>query len=415
MNATLITIGEELLIGQVIDTNSAWLGQQLNALGIRVLKRVSIPDKPESIAKAFQSCLKESSIIISTGGLGPTSDDKTKDVLCSLFDSKLIEDSETVEHVRRFFADRNLALSEVNRKQGWVPDKAKIMKNTLGTAPGLYFNIKDKHIFALPGVPFEMKMLFELQVSKIIKLHETHNILIHETITVSGIGESFLSDEIKEWENNLAQNISLAYLPSPGLIRLRLSIFSDNELKSRNLLKQYFSELMPQIKDYYVSDRDEKMHETLFRLLKTNKKSISTAESCSGGYLASLLTSIPGSSEIYKGSIIAYDNNVKIQSLKVNPNILEMHGAVSNEVVCEMAKNIREIMQTDYAIATSGIAGPSGGTKEKPVGFVWIAIAGKNMLYAKSFQFGRFREVNIIRSSVQGINMIIKHIRKDEI
>lgn len=412
MNATLITIGEELLIGQVIDTNSAWLGQQLNALGIRVQKRVSVPDNPESIAKAFQSCLKESNIIISTGGLGPTSDDKTKDVLCKIFDSTLIEDSETVEHVRRFFADRNLPLSEVNRKQAWIPDKAKIMKNTLGTAPGLYFNIDNKHIFVLPGVPFEMKMLFELQVSKIIKLHSTHKVLVHETITVSGIGESFLSDKIKEWENKLPQNISLAYLPSPGLIRLRLSIFSDDELKSRNLLKQYFSELMPQIKDYYVSDRDEKMHETLFRLLKTKKKSISTAESCSGGYLASLLTSIPGSSEIYKGSIIAYDNKVKIQSLNVKANTLEMHGAVSREVVCEMSKNIREIMHTDYAIATSGIAGPSGGTKEKPVGFIWIAIADKNMVYAQNFQFGKFREVNIIRSSVEGINMIIKHIRK---
>ncbi|MBN2729036.1 MAG: competence/damage-inducible protein A [Bacteroidales bacterium] len=412
MKAALITIGEELLIGQVIDTNSAWLGQKLNELGIKVMKRVSVPDSPNLIAEAFSHCMKQNDIIISTGGLGPTSDDNTKETLCKLFDSKLIEDRETVEHIKRFFLDRGLPLSEVNRRQGWVPDKATILPNELGTAPGLYFRKDKTHIFALPGVPFEMKNLFDKQIAPIIKTNNLEGFVLHETMTVSGIGESFLSDQIKNWEENLPENISLAYLPSPGLIRLRLSMSSPNEEAGRAELKEQFRVLRPQIEEYYMSDRDERAHETLFRVLLESKKTISSAESCTGGTLASLITSIPGSSQVFKGSVVAYENNVKENVLNVSTDHLEKLGAVSEEVVSEMATNVRRIMKTDYAIATSGIAGPDGGTDEKPVGFVWIAIAWEGGVLAKSFQFGKLREVNIARSCVHGIHMLIKHIRK---
>ncbi|PLW92654.1 MAG: competence/damage-inducible protein A [Marinilabiliales bacterium] len=411
MEAALITIGEELLIGQVIDTNSAWLGQRLNELGIKVMKRVSVPDNPDLIAQAYNLCMSNYDIIISTGGLGPTSDDNTKEMLCKLYDSKLIEDRETVEHIKRFFADRGLGLSEVNRRQGWVPDKATIMHNELGTAPGLYFHEGKTHVFALPGVPFEMKNLFENKVTTHLKMYLAKGTIIHETMTVSGIGESFLSDKIKEWEENIPDDISLAYLPSPGLIRLRLSMSTSNEESGRTQLRTLFLELRPQVEEFYMSDRDERAHETLFRTLKELNKTVSTAESCTGGTLASLITSIPGSSNIFKGSVVAYENSIKQNVLKVNATDLENHGAVSREVVEQMATNVRKLMNTDYAIATSGIAGPDGGTDEKPVGFTWIAIAWEGGVQAKLFKFGKLREVNIARSCVHGIHMLIKQIR----
>ncbi len=414
MQAALITIGEELLIGQVIDTNSAWLGQKLNELGIKVMKRVSVPDNPDLIAQAFNLCMSHYDIIISTGGLGPTSDDNTKEMLCKLFDSELIEDRETVEHIKQFFANRGLSLSEVNRRQGWVPNKATIMHNELGTAPGLYFHEGKTHVFALPGVPFEMKNLFENKVTTHLKMYLAKGTVIHETITVSGIGESFLSDKIRTWEENIPEDISLAYLPSPGLIRLRLSMSINYEEKGRTQLKKLFQELRPQVEEFFMSDRDERAHETLFRTLKDLNKTVSTAESCTGGTLASLITSIAGSSTIFKGSIVAYENAIKQNVLNVNASDLESHGAVSKEVVEQMAANVRKLMKTDYAIATSGIAGPDGGTDEKPVGFVWIAIAWEGGVLAKSFKFGKIREVNIAPSFVHGIKLFVKHIKKSK-
>lgn len=411
MKAALITIGEELLIGQVIDTNSAWLGQKLNELGVKVMKRVSVPDNPDLIAQAFNLCMAQNDIIISTGGLGPTSDDNTKEMLCKLFDSELIEDQDTIEHIRHFFADRGLGLSEVNRKQGWVPDKATIMHNELGTAPGLYFRKDKTHIFTLPGVPFEMKNLFKKHIVNILNKQGSSKVVVHETLTVSGIEESFLSDKIKKWEDDIPEDTSLAYLPSPDLIRLRLSTSATNEESGRAKLKKLFAKLRPQVQEYYMSDRDERAHETLFRTLKDLNKTVSTAESCTGGTLASFITSIAGSSTVFKGSVVAYENSIKQNVLNVNADDLETHGAVSKEVVEQMAANVRNLMKTDYAIATSGIAGPDGGTNEKPVGFVWIAIAWEGGVLAKSFQFGKLREVNIARSCVHGIHMLIKQMR----
>lgn len=413
MEATILTIGDELLIGQVIDTNSAWLASQLNELGITVKTRFSVGDNTDEIRDAIFYATEQSSVVITTGGLGPTSDDLTCEVLCNVFDSELVENQEVLEHIAGFFAQRNLPLTEVNKRQALVPDRAKVLFNHLGTAPGLYFEDASAHIFVLPGVPFEMKDMFTREVLPILKSFTGSGKLIHQNIVVSGIGESFLSDLIQPWEQNLPEDVSLAYLPSPGLIRLRLSAFTKSEKAGRGKLQLLFDALRPLIKDYFVSDRDEKLSETLLRELLKAHKTVSTAESCTGGYIAHQLTSVPGSSGAYLGSVIAYSNDVKTNILQVKEETLNKFGAVSAETVKEMAENARRLLKTDFSIAVSGIAGPDGGTDEKPVGLVYIAVASAKETTVEEFRFGGFRETNIARSGVAAMNMCIKALRKE--
>ncbi len=414
MEAAILTIGDELLIGQVIDTNSAWLASRLNELGIKVKIRISVGDNADEIKDAVKNAMNLAPIVITTGGLGPTSDDRTLDVLCNLFDCKLYENQEVLKGIADLFAKRGYILTEVNRRQALVPDRAKVLFNKVGTAPGLYFEESSAHIFVMPGVPFEMKEIFTNAVTPYLKQISGNKIYVHETRVFSGIGESWLSDTIKTWEEKLPKDISLAYLPTPGFIRLRLSYMTDDELSGRQLLNNLFDEVMPLVHQYFVSNIDEPIAATLLREMISSGKTFCTAESCTGGLIAHQITSIPGSSAAYKGSVVAYSNEIKQSLLNVNSETLLQNGAVSEETVKEMAANALKLMNTDYAIAVSGIAGPGGGTADKPVGMVWIAVASKNNIETQELKLGGPRDVIIARSAVSAMFLCLNVKRKED-
>lgn len=413
MEAAIITIGDELLIGQVIDTNSSWLATHLNELGIEVKSRFSVGDNMAEIRDAIYYATDKAEVVITTGGLGPTSDDRTREVLCSIFESELIENDDVLQHIKGFFTQRGMPLTDINRRQALVPDRARVLFNRMGTAPGMYFEDASTHFFVLPGVPFEMKDVFSNEIVPILKKMSGSQVYVHENMVLSGIGESFLSDLIKPWELALPNHVSLAYLPSPGVIRLRLSAMTTNEKLGREELNQLFGALRPLVNEYYVIDRDEKISETLLRELIAANKTISTAESCTGGLMAHLFTSIPGSSAAFMGSVVAYSNEVKMNVLQVKEETLLHEGAVSAATVKEMAENARALLKTDYALSVSGIAGPDGGSSEKPVGLVWVAVASAHGTDVKEFRFGGFRETNITRSAVAAMNMCLKKLRKE--
>lgn len=413
MEAAIITIGDELLIGQVIDTNSAWLATQLNQLGFTVKARLSVGDKMSEIRDAIYYATELAPVIITTGGLGPTSDDRTREVLCELFESEMHQDDEVLGHIQQMFVKRGYKLTEMDVRQALVPDRAKVLFNSIGTAPGLYFEDGSVHIFVMPGVPFEMKEMFSNEVVPHLKKMCGQQIYVHENLVVSGIGESALSDLIKPWEQALPSDVSLAYLPSPGLIRLRLSYMSGNEQRGREKLKRIFAALQPQLKPYFVSDRDEKMAETLLREFIAAGKTLSTAESCTGGFIAHQITSVSGSSNAFKGSVVAYANEIKQQVLGVSQTVLEQHGAVSAETVLAMAEGARRLMNSDFSIAVSGIAGPGGGSDEKPVGLVYVAVASDKGSEFREFRFGNLREVNISRSAMMAMFMCLQKFRKE--
>lgn len=413
MDAAILTIGDELLIGQVIDTNSAWLATRLNELGFTVKTRISVGDNMAEIRDAIYYATDLAPVVITTGGLGPTSDDRTREVLCDMFDSEMQENEDVLRHIKDMFNRRGWPLTDINRRQALVPDRAKVLFNTQGTAPGIYFEDGSTHIFVMPGVPFEMKEMFSNEVVPHLKKIAGTEVYVHETMVFSGIGESALSELIKPWEEKLPANVSLAYLPSPGIIRLRLSHMTANEKKGRELLQGLFAEMLPVAEPYFVSDRDEMIAQTLLREMIDSGKTFCTAESCTGGYIAHLITSIPGSSAAFKGSVVAYANEIKEKLLNVSTITLQQHGAVSSQTVCEMATNARQVLNTDYAIAVSGIAGPDGGTAEKPVGLVWIAVVSENGVESQELKLGGLREVIIARSAVSAMFICLREKRKE--
>jgi len=413
MDAAILTIGDELLIGQVIDTNSAWLAMRLNELGITVKARFSVGDNMSEIRDAIYYATELAPVVITTGGLGPTSDDRTREVLCDMFECEMQENEEVLNGIKDMFAKRGWSLTDVNRRQALVPDRANVLFNNLGTAPGLYFEDGSTHIFVMPGVPFEMKGMFTNQVTPHLKRLSGNQAYVHETRVFSGIGESWLSDHIKPWEEKLPKNVSLAYLPAPGIIRLRLSHLADNEQQGRALLKQLFDDVMPLVNEYFVTSIDEPIAATLLREMTDSGKTFCSAESCTGGFIAHLVTSVPGSSAAFKGSVVAYSNEIKEKLLNVNPATLQQHGAVSEQTVSEMASNARQIMNTDYAMAVSGIAGPDGGTADKPVGLVWLAVASVNGVVTQELKLGGPRDVIIARSAVSAMFMCLKEKRKE--
>jgi len=413
MDAAILTIGDELLIGQVIDTNSAWLAMRLNELGITVKARFSVGDNMAEIRDAIYYATELAPIVITTGGLGPTSDDRTREVLCDMFECEMQENEEVLNGIKDMFAKRGWSLTDVNRRQALVPDRAKVLFNNLGTAPGLYFEDGSTHIFVMPGVPFEMKGMFTNQVTPHLKRLSGNQAYVHETRIFSGIGESWLSDQIKPWEEKLPKNVSLAYLPAPGIIRLRLSHLADNEQQGRALLQQLFDDVMPLVNEYFVTSIDEPIAATLLREMTDSGKTFCSAESCTGGFIAHLVTSVPGSSAAFKGCVVAYSNEIKEELLNVNPATLLQYGAVSKQTVSEMASNARQIMNTDYAMAVSGIAGPDGGTADKPVGLVWLAVASVNGVVTQELKLGGPRDVIIARSAVSAMFMCLKEKRKE--
>ncbi len=413
MKAEIITIGNELLSGSN-DTNSAWIAEILNNAGIEIYQVTTIPDSKCRIIKALKDSEIRADIIITTGGLGPTSDDVTMQALCEYFNCKTIIDKDTLKDIKIFFRNRKLPLTSVNKKQAEIPEVCLPIRNVMGTAPGLLFNKKKKLIVALPGVPFEMKAMMGNHVVPYILKNFKTNTIIQKTILTTGIGESFLSDKIKSWEQKLPDRFSLAYLPSPGIVRLKLTAAGD-ENDSGRIFRQQIDELRNIISDYIFGYDDDKLEEIIGNLLKVKKMTLSTAESCSGGYIAHKITSIPWSSLYFKGSVVAYSNKIKTDVLKVKDQTLLKYGAVSRQVVTEMAKGAKKLLSTDFAIAVSGIAGPDGGTKNKPVGTVWIAIATPFDIISRNFLFGNNREGNICRTAVYAMNLLRQELIKIKI
>lgn len=408
INASIITIGDELLIGQVIDTNSAWMAQRLNDIGVWVHRRVAVGDVYDDIWKALDDEALLSDIILITGGLGPTADDITKPLLCKYFNGTMIMHEETLAHVTYLFEKvfkRPIPLLEVNRKQAEVPDTCTVLKNAVGTAPGMLFEKNGKLFISMPGVPHEMQHIMQTSVLALLKEKFTLPHIAHRTLLTAGIGESMLAEKIKEFETSLHPHVKLAYLPNYGMVRLRLSSSGEKE-KTENEIDALFTTLKEQVKEYMVVDDDVPMHEVIIRLLKQKGKTVSTAESCTGGYIASLITSVGGASVCYKGSVVSYDNSIKNAVLHVKNETLQTFGAVSEETVKEMVDGILNVMQTDYAVAVSGIMGPDGGSEEKPVGTVWVAVGNRQNIKTIKFHFRFNRQRNIELTALNALNFL---------
>lgn len=404
MNITIINIGDELLIGQVVNTNASTMSRMLTAAGMDVLKTMVVGDERQAIWNAVDEAMHSSDAVLVTGGLGPTKDDITKKLLCEYFNSELVESSVALDNVKRIFESRGYELTPVNRAQALVPKCCEVLNNDLGTAPCMWFSNEGKILVSLPGVPFEMEWLMCNRV--IPKLQETFktDIIITKNILVQGIGESFLSDLIEPWELSLPKHIKLAYLPVAGLTKLRLTVHGSYD---PSILKGLY-ELAGK---YIVGEDCETLDELVHKTLTKRGLTLATAESCTGGNIARLLTAQAGTSVYFKGGVVAYSNEVKESVLGVKHSTLEAHGAVSEETVREMAEGVRTRLGTDLAIATTGIAGPDGGTSEKPVGTVWIAVADARHTEAKLLQFGaNRRQQNIDRSTNQAYAMLIRLI-----
>lgn len=413
MQAEIITIGDEILIGQVIDTNSAYLAEKLNEKGILVSQITSISDTKEHIFEALNQARERADLIIMTGGLGPTRDDITKRTLCEYFDDDFVIDKNVLQAVESYFASKGQSLLDVNRDQALVLKKARVAVNPHGTAPGQWIKDHDKIFISIPGVPYEMKALMENYFLDWIAEYFHTEFVYNRTVLTQGVGESRLMAIINKWEDSLGdENIKLAYLPSPGKVRLRLSAVGSQESYLRNKVNKKINELEQLLGDIIYGYDHDTLEQIVGEMLAEANQTIGTAESCTGGTIAQMLTSIPGSSRYFKGSIVAYDNAVKTSLLEVQKETLTQHGAVSEKTVIEMANGLRKKLCTDYAISTSGIAGPDGGSEDKPVGTVWIGIAGPGKTTAHHFLFGNNRERNISKTALQALNLVRKEILK---
>jgi nicotinamide-nucleotide amidase len=410
MKASIITIGDELLIGQTIDTNSAWMGAELSKGGFDVYRITSIHDRREDILNALNEAAGKTDVVLITGGLGPTSDDITKQTLCEFFNTHLIINNEVLTMIEEMMVRRNFPMNEKNRQQAEVPESCRVLKNSAGTAPGMWFE-KDSTIFiSMPGVPHEMKHIMTEIVLPDLKERFTSQTIIHKNIMTYGTFESKLAEILTDFESKLPENIRLAYLPASGIIKLRLTATgSEFKTLSANIAEQV-SKLYKIIPDFIYGEDEESLEMAVGKLLSSLNKTVSTAESCTGGEIAHLLTSVAGSSAYYKGSIIAYDNVVKTQLLGVQDYIITKYGAVSENTVREMAVGARNMLKTDFAVATSGIAGPDGGTEEKPVGTVWIAVDSERGTVCEKRVFGNDRLTNIKRFSLTSLNLLRKQI-----
>ncbi|GAA4751685.1 competence/damage-inducible protein A [Flavisolibacter ginsenosidimutans] len=414
VTASIITIGDELLIGQTIDTNSAYIAQELNKIGAWVRRRVAIADDKEAILTTLGDEAKQSNILIITGGLGPTADDITKPALCEYFNTELIRDEGATTNVENIFQKLARPITERNLSQGLVPANCEVLPNGRGTAPGMYFNQEDVHYFSLPGVPHEMKGLMQSGVLPKIKSVFRLPAVAHRTLLTAGIGESFLADTILDFETALPAYVKLAYLPAYGMVRLRLTAKGEDEAAIKKEVDEKFAELKSLVKEWMVADEDIPIQEAVVKLLKEKAKAVATAESCTGGTIASLITSVAGSSAVFNGGIVSYANEAKKDMLEVKEETLTSVGAVSEEAVTQMAISACKKLKTDYAVATSGIMGPDGGTPEKPVGTVWIAVAnkeGKVKAQKSNFRFDRGRNVELTVHTA--LNMLRKAVLED--
>ncbi len=414
-NAEVISIGSELLNGFTLNTNAHWISGQLTDLGIKLTRVTAVEDTKDAIVSILQEAIhRDTKIIICTGGLGPTLDDITKKTIADFFNRTLELDTNVLEHVKNLFHKRNIPMPEVNVLQAHVPSGSKALHNEYGTAPGIYIEENDKHFFFLPGVPYEMKYIFLEHITPMIKKYCLEGKMYYKTITTRGIGESALMEILSEWEQEvLKDGIDLCYYPSTRMVKLRLSKISINQEQFEKYIQQHIISLKHKILPYWIGTENIRLEELLGNMLKTNKASLGTVESCTGGYLAHLITSVSGSSEYFKGSIVSYDNEVKTNIVGVQEDLIQLHGAVSEEVVMQMAKSGLHRLNVDYCIATSGIAGPNGGTPEKPVGTIWMAIAGKNLMKAKKMVFGKDRLNNIQLFSFYALDYLMNELPQE--
>lgn len=409
VNISIITIGDELLIGQVIDTNSAWMAQELNKAGIRVKRRIAIGDVWNEMWQAIDHEFITADVLLLTGGLGPTADDITKPLLCEYFGGQLVRDETAYNNVKYLFEEVfKRDFTERNKKQADVPDNCTVIQNRRGTAPGMLFRKNGKILVSMPGVPNEMQGMMTRDVIPLLVKEFSPGKISHRTLLTFGIGESMLADMIQDFENALPQHTKLAYLPNYGMVRLRLTAQGDENTVTS--LDETFLALQELVKDYMVTDTDEPMEKVLGRLLQAKNKTISTAESCTGGLIAHMLTSMPGSSAFYQGSVVSYSNKVKAAVLGVDENILQVQGAVSEPVVIQMVQGVIQEIGSDYALAVSGIMGPGGGSETKPVGTVWIAVGNKDKQVAQQFHFRFDRQRNTQLTAVNALNMMRKFI-----
>jgi len=404
--ATIITIGDELLIGQTIDTNSAWMATELNKIGVHIQKRVAVGDNWKDIWSALEKESLDANLVLITGGLGPTSDDITKPLLCSYFGSRLIVNEEARDNVIDIFTKKlNRPLLERNLKQAEVPDNCTVIQNTRGTAPGMWFEKEGVVYVSMPGVPHEMKGMMELYV--LPRAQEIFDLkpIRHKTLLTAGIGESFLAEKLTGFEAQLPESVKMAYLPNYGMVRIRLS-----SIEPEAPIDEQFELLKGMVSEHMVIDRDLSIQESVAEKLLESNKTISVAESCTGGYISHLFTSMPGSSRFFMGSVVAYDNSVKKKLLAVSEETLNTHGAVSMETVRQMANGIREKTGTDLALATSGIMGPGGGTETKPVGTVFVAIASREKIESTSLHFRFDRKRNIELTAAHALDFLRKNM-----
>lgn len=411
VKASIITIGDELMIGQVIDTNSAFIAQQLNKEGIWIRKRVAVGDDKAEIKKALDDESAHSKVILITGGLGPTADDITKPLLCEYFGMKLKTDQQVLQHVQHLFENVfKRSFTDINRKQAEVPDGCIVLHNPRGTAPGMWFEKNGVIYVSMPGVPHEMKSMVTDTVIPMLKEKVVGGNIIHRTLLTAGIGESALAEHISRWEASLPEYLKVAYLPNYGMVRLRITGIGDDRAKLESDSDKYFQLLIDLVKEWLVTSEDISLVQSVSRLLKEKKQRMATAESCTGGYIAHQVTSLPGSSAIFNGAVVSYSNDVKMDVLNVNEHTLKTFGAVSEQTVTEMVKGACISLNSDYSIATSGIMGPDGGTEEKPVGTVWVAVGTREKVETKKFNFRFDRMRNIEMTAVQAMNMLRKFI-----
>jgi len=409
-SAEIITIGDEILIGQTVDTNSAWIGMQLNLLGVMVSRITSVSDRREEIRSALSEALGRTGLVLMTGGLGPTSDDITKETLAEYFGSKLVTDQEVLAVVSERLRKRNLELTDNNRRQALVPDNCTVLANQMGTAPGMLFNADGKIIISMPGVPSEMKHIMQEHVLPLVASRAGGKVIIHKNIMTYGTFEAKLAERLTIFEQKLPREIRLAYLPAWGVIKLRLTGIGDDRNSISGMIDEQVRKLYSVIPDVIYGEDEATLEEVIGILLSDNHLTLSTAESCTGGKIASLITSVPGSSAWFRGSVVAYDNSIKTSLLFVDAETIRLHGAVSEETAVAMALGIRKLTGTDYSVAVTGIAGPAGGTPEKPVGTVWIAVASDSGVVAEKHCFADNRIINISRSATTALNMLRKQI-----
>ncbi|EOZ95438.1 Molybdopterin binding motif, CinA N-terminal domain protein [Indibacter alkaliphilus LW1] len=406
VTAEIIAIGDELLYGQIVDTNSHWISQELDKIGVKVVRRSTVGDNRDAILEAFRSAEKRAEIILMTGGLGPTNDDLTKPLLAEYFQCAVELVPEALEAVRTFFEKRGRELTELNRLQAHLPTKCTYVPNELGTAPGMWFEENGCVWMSMPGVPHEMKRLMEaFVIPKIKEIYPLPNIY-HKVIKTVGIGESWLADLLKDWEQNLPEHIKLAYLPSLGQVKLRLTAFGERMEELQNDVEEQILLAKKIIGKYIYGYNKESLEEAIGRLLIQAEKKVAFAESCTGGYISHLVTSIPGSSKYFQGGLIPYHNKFKNKLLEVEKTVLSEKGAVSEETVIQMAENIKNLFDADFGLASSGIAGPGGGWAEKPVGTVWIACAWEDRTITKKLQLTQDRMLNIQLTAVAVLNML---------